>query len=228
MTANLRVIDANAGPTGAYIGFVALAKILAATKTPVTAEQVASACGIAHIRAKSLMHQFRILGLVHRVGFVKQARGYSSPVYLIGEGENLPAPLILKGQRKGKPQPHIDHRPAIQPRVLTFSAIVKSMQDGPVTAPTVIKQSHCGQWNGRNAIKALRAVGLCYVSEYALRDITQGPLIECYEYGDKKDARRPKNPGVRRRDEMYRAMRPAWHNMLVQLAGRPMRCMERA
>lgn len=228
MTANLRVIDASAGPTGAYIGFVALAKILAATKTPVTAEQVAATCGIAHSQAKSLMHQFRILGLVHRAGFVKQAHGYSSPVYLIGEGENVPAPLILKGPRKGQPQPHIDHRPAIQSRVLTFSAIVKSMQDGPVTAPTVIKQSHCGQGKGRSAIKALRSVGLCFVSDYVLRDITQGPLVECYEYGEKRDVRRPKNPGVKRRDETYRALRPAWHNMLVQLTGRPMRCMERA
>lgn len=228
MSKDLRVIDASAGPTGAYIGFVALAKILAATKTPVTAAQVAETCGITHICAKSLMHQFRILGLVHRVGFVKQAHGYSSPVYLIGEGDNVPAPLIVKGPRKGQPQPHIDHRQAIQSRVLTFSAIVKSMQDGPVTAPTVIKQSHCGIWNGRSAIKALRAVGLCYVSDYALRDITQGPLIERYEYGDKKDARRLKNHGVRRRDEARLALRPAWHNMLVQLAGRPMRCMERA
>lgn len=228
MTANLRVIDASAGPTGAYIGFVALAKILAATKSPMTAAQVAATCGITPICAKSLMHQFRILGLVHRVGYVKPTHGYSSPVYLIGEGENVPAPLLTKGPRKGQPQPHIDHRPAIQSRVLTFSAIVKSMQDGPVTAPTVLAQSHCGVWNGRSAIKALRSVGLCFVSDYALRDITQGPLIERYEYGDKKDARRPKHRGVRRRDETRLALRPAWHNMLVQLTGRPMRCMERA
>jgi hypothetical protein len=192
MTADLRVIDAITGPTGAYIGFVALAKILAATKTPVTAAQVAATCGIAPSCAKSLMHQFRVLGLVHRVGFVKPTHGCSSPVYLIGQGENVPAPVMLKGRRKGQPQPHIDHRPAIQARVLTFSAIVQSMQDGPVTAATVIAQAHCGEPNGRAAIKALRSVGLCYVSDYALRDITQGPLVQLYEYGYKKDAKRPK------------------------------------
>lgn len=225
MTTDLRVIETNGGKTGAYIGFEALAKILAATKEPVTAAQVSSVCGIGPHRAKSLMHQFRILGLVHRVGFVKPSHGYSSPVYLLGEGENCPAPLLPDG----RPQPHIDHRPVIQGRVLTFSAIVKSMQDGPVTAIQVIEQSHCGQSNGRAAIKALHAVGLCYRADFVRRDVISGPLVARYEFGvDGKNARRPKVETVRRRDESRRVFRPAWHNMLVQLAGKPMRCMERA
>lgn len=224
MTTDLRVIESKGGKSGAYIGFVALAKILAATKTPVTALQVSDATGITHIRAKSLMHQFRVLGLVHRVGFVKPTHGFSSPVYLLGEGENCPAPLMADG----RPQPHVDHRPAIQLRVLTFSAIVQSLQAGPITAPGVIEQSHAGTWNCRQAIRALRDVGLCYRADFVRREVTSGPLVERYEFGvDMKDCKRPKVEIVRRRDESNRVFRPAWHNMLVQLSGRPMRCMER-
>lgn len=224
MTTDLRVIEANGYKTGAYIGFVALAKILAATKTPVTALQVSVATGITHIRAKSLMHQFRVLGLVHRVGFVKPTHGFSSPVYLLGAGDNCPAPMMADG----RPQPHVDHRPAIQPRVLTFSAIVQALQAGPMTAPQVIEQSHAGVWNCRQAIRALRDVGLCYLADFVHRDVTSGPLVERYEFGvGMKDAKRPKFVKTRRRDESRRVFRPAWHNMLVQLSGRPMRCMER-
>ena len=224
-TPNLRVIKCNGFKTGAYIGFVALAKILAATKTPVTALQVSQQTGITHIRAKSLMHQFRVLGLVHRIGFVKPSNGFVSPVYLIGAGENVPAPVMPNG----KPQPHVDHRPAIQPRVLTFSAIVQAMQASPATALQIIEQAHAGQANGRAAIAALRKVGLCFIAEFTRRDGASGPQIARYEFGiDQRDARKQALQGVRRRDETRRVFRPAWHNMVAQLAGRPVRCSKAA
>ncbi len=217
MNTKLRVIERKGNKTGAYIGFEALAKILAATKQPVTALQVSEACGITHIRAKSLMHQFRILGLVHRVGFVKPSHGYSSPVYLIGEGENAPAPLLPDG----RPQPHADHRPAIQPRVLTFASIVHVLQKGPVSAMTVIDQAQAGAANCRRAVHALRSVGLCCIAEYVHRDGTSGPLMALYEYAvNGKDAVRPRVQKVRRRDETRRVMKPAWNSMIAQLAPR--------
>jgi hypothetical protein len=223
VSTKLRVIVRKGTKTGAYIGYEALAKILAATKQPVTALQVSEACGITHMRAKSLMHQFRVLGLVHRVGFVKPSHGYSSPVYLIGEGENVPAPLLPDG----RPQPHADHRPAIQPRVLTFASIIKCMQGSPVTANFVIEQSHAGAANCRRAIHALRSVGLCCVADYVHRDGTAGPLVALYEYAvDGKDAIRPQVQKVRRRDETRRVMKPAWSSMIAQLAPRRARRAE--
>lgn len=225
MKNKLRVVELKGAKTGAYIGFEALAKILAATKAPVTALQVSEACGLSHFRAKSLMHQFRILGLVHRVGFVKPSHGYSSPVYLLGKGENVPAPSLADG----RPQPHADHRPAIQPRVLTFASIVNTLQAGPVSALTVIEQSHAGHANCRRAIHALRSVGLCNIADYIHRDGTSGPFVALYEYEvDGRDAIKPKVSKMRRRDETLRVMRPAWCSMVAQLAQRRVRRVQHA
>ena len=200
---------------GAYIGYSGLATILALTKTPIAPAALAEATGLNIKRAQKILKQFSFLGLVHRVGWVKAAYGFPSPIYLIGDGEDAPAIISYKG----KPQAHADSKPKhIESRVITFASVVQCM-DHPCSLLEISTEAGISRTRIGLLLKFMRRkeIGLAFIAAYERRADEAGPPTALWQYGvDQKDVARPKpNKRIRhRRDEIVRSQ---WANAVMEL-----------
>lgn len=202
--------------TGAYMGFAGLACILAMTKKPTSPHDVVKTVGIGIKRASGILRQFWLLGLVHRVGWIKPTNGFPTPVYQIGDGEDVPAMI----GSKGRPHAYADMRPKImEPRVVAFASAVQAMEL-PVTVVELCRQSGLSESRLRELLRVMNApdIGLAYIAGYEPRDDGMGALSALWCYGiNKRNAPRPKaGPRIRNKRRADLVRHP-WANVVMDL-----------
>lgn len=202
--------------TGAYMGFAGLACVLAMTKNPTSPHDVVKTIGIGLKRASGILRQFWLLGLVHRVGWVKPKHGFPTPVYKIGDGEDVPAMI----GRDGRPHAYADMRPKVmEPRVVAFASVLQAMEL-PVTVAELGRQSGLSESRLRELLRLMNApdIGLAYVAGYEPRDDGMGAHAALWCYGiNKRNAPRPA-PGPRiRHKRKTDLVRHQWANVVMDL-----------
>ncbi len=200
---------------GAYVGISGYAAILACAKQRTTAAQAAEKTGTTQKLTKLVLKQLHALRLVHRVDWVRPSgRGFDQPVYLIGDGEDVPARLT----EGGTPMPHADHKPTLKPKIVSFGLIVQALGE-PRDLSELVHETGLNRATVRDAIKRMHAVGLCYVHERRRRHDGAGPFAKVWHYGiDRPDARRPPLVDQRERDRVRRQLRHGqWGSVVITL-----------
>lgn len=206
--------------SGAYIGFAGYATILAILKQPCYHVEIAALTGIHAPKLRPLLKQMHILGLIHRVGWHKPARGCHMPIYRLGPGEDAPVPIAATG----RPQPHHDFRPLLTPRMVAFASAIQVLMDGPITCGDLERESgiSLGRLNELLAHMRKPEIRLIHVAAWEPRRDGSGPMTRMYRFApDAKDVPRPRvnrkertrNRAIARRD----IQRPAWDQTVMSL-----------
>lgn len=204
---------------GAYVGFAGLACVLAMTKDPTSPTDVTKTTGIGVKRAAWMLRQFWLLGLVHRCGWIKPKNGFPTPIYQIGDGEDVPA---MKGP-DGRPHAYADVRPKrMEPRIVAFASVIQAMQS-PVSVAELMHQSGVSDSRLRELLWVLnrRDVGLAYIAGYQPREDRAGPQMALWCYGiNKRNATRPApKPRIRmhRNARKEAVCKGGWVNTVLEL-----------
>jgi hypothetical protein len=198
------------------MGFAGLAHVLAMTKAPTSPADVTATIGLSFKRASGVLRQFWVMGLVHRVGWIKPKHGFPTPIYQIGKGEDMPAMIGAEG----RPHAYADMRPKVmEPRVVAFASVIQSMEL-PIGVEDLVHQSGVGTSRLRELLKVLRQsdISLVYIAGYSQRPDKSGAPMALWCYGiDKRNAPRPKKPPRIRNRRKADLVRPQWANTVMDL-----------
>lgn len=199
--------------SGAYLGYEALAKLLVVMREPKTALDAATITGIDHRCLKAIFQQMVQLEILDRVGWRKPTRGYSSPIYRLGDGKRCPAPITAEG----KPQPHANHLPPLRPRIVAFASIVHALRQGPSPIAEIEHQAGVASSNLRAPMRVLHKAGLIHKAAHE-RLAPLAPISALWVWGPGSDARRPApKPRVYVTAARQSAPRTAWAVSVVAL-----------
>ena len=106
---------------GAYLGYAGYASILACTRDPVTARELAERLAVGRLEMRRILKAFHAMRLVHVHGWMKPHKnGIDVPAYQIGDKPDVPARVTANG----KPMPHADFVPKLKPKMLSFGAMM--------------------------------------------------------------------------------------------------------
>lgn len=207
--------------TGAYVGYVGYAALLACTKQEVSAAQAAKMTGIAEPLVRRLLGQFRTMRLVHRSGWTRPSvRGVDQPLYRIGDEPDVPA----RPTRKGGTMPYVDHVHVPLPRVKSFGDLIHALRDDCLSMTELADRTGIAPSRLSEVLSYMASPGLrlIYIADWKWRDVPGGPPIKLWEWGlDKRNATKPKASGRSRRDARRKLdalmAQPRWVNTLAML-----------
>lgn len=207
--------------TGAYVGYVGYAALLACTKQEVSAAQAAVMTGIGEQLVRRLLGQFRAMRLVHRSGWTRPSvRGFDQPLYRIGDEPDTPP----RPTRRGSVMPHADHVHVPLPRVKSFGSLVHALQDDCLSMTELADRTGIAPSRLSEVLSYMASPGLrlIYIADWKWRDSPGGPPIKLWEFGlDKRNATKPKASGRGKRDARRKVealmSRPRWENTLAML-----------
>lgn len=164
--------------SGAYVGYVGYAKILACLLAhgPMTHLKIAEVTGIYHAKLRGMLKQFRALKLIHRIGWEKPKHGFDIAIWQLDEGDDVPAPL----NNFGRPQAYQDHRPALIPRIVAFASLIDALRLEPSTRSQLEHQSGIAHGSLSRALDYMRKAHLITIASYSRRSDGSGPWIPHY------------------------------------------------
>lgn len=204
--------------SGAYIGMPGYATMMACLKRPRTSAAVARMTGVNAANAKVLLKQFHAMRLIHRVGWHQPTRGFDQPIYLIGDGIDVPARLT----RSGKPMPHADHQPRLIQRVVAFASFMQALQgEAPMSRKDLEREAGLTHTAVDRLLKRLLSpeVRLAFVAAHDIRADNAGPPTALYSFGiDQDDAPKPERTARRIRDRVRRDVKKgSWTQTVFSL-----------
>ena len=201
---------------GAYLGYAGYASILACTREPVTARELAERLAVGRLEMRRILKAFHAMRLVHVHGWMKPHKnGIDVPVYQIGDKPDMPARVTANG----KPMPHADFVPKLRPKMLSFGALLHALRE-PRTLDDLERESHITRSTLAPLLRHMKRPGLrlVHIHGWAPRADGYGPPSRLFMAGGNNDAPRPKPRGRNPRRNITRDIqRPAWGSMILQL-----------
>jgi hypothetical protein len=153
-----------------------------------TYHAVLERCGVTRQTAQGICHAFHKHGLTHIAEWrrmVVNTRGYLTPVYRLGEGEDAPRPPYMRESKARTPV-----------ELLAFCHQIKALQDRTWHARGLAIHFGCSPRVMSNTIRKLRELRLVHIEEYKPRK-GGGPGIALFGWGvDLRDNPRPKKSGA--------------------------------
>lgn len=165
--------------TKSRLGFAGLCDILAATKTPRTAAEIAERFGIYHDTVLRILRGMLTFGLVHRCEWVRPVpHSRMVPVWKLGKDSDIPMP---KYEAKASRPP--------APSLIALATVVQILREEPTSLSGLAQELAMDAESASRYIKELRRVKLARIA--AWEKPPMGCSFALHTFGQGPDAQRP-------------------------------------